>query len=79
MPVPQWLCHVPIVNDMTYVQWASAHGKSAEDMMHAELTKVGRFREAMFTGLALREIFEVGRERFPWFGGFRFIKRPGGP
>ena len=32
---------VPIVGGMTYAQWASAHGKTAEEMMHKELTQLG--------------------------------------
>ena len=32
---------VPIVGEMTYTQWARAHGKSAEAMMHAEKAAVG--------------------------------------
>jgi hypothetical protein len=33
--------HVPIVNDMTYTQWARAHDKSAENMLQEELRKPG--------------------------------------
>jgi hypothetical protein len=33
--------HVPIVNDMTYAQWARAHDKSAENMLQEELRKLG--------------------------------------
>ena len=33
--------HVPIVNDMTYAQWARVHNKSAESMMQEELRKPG--------------------------------------
>jgi hypothetical protein len=33
--------HVPIVNDMTYAQWALAHDKSAENMLQEELRQLG--------------------------------------
>jgi hypothetical protein len=33
--------HVPIVNDMTYDQWARVHNKSAENMLQEELRKLG--------------------------------------
>jgi hypothetical protein len=32
--------HVPIVNDMTYEQWARVHNKSAENMLQEELRKL---------------------------------------
>ena len=33
--------HVPIVNDMTYAQWARAHDRSAENMLQQELRQLG--------------------------------------